>query len=60
MLIPRSILKRNNPGGLIKDIRLQEATAEYLAYQEQQDQISKDSGAEEDEPISKYNALFGH
>ena len=32
LLIPRSILKRNNPGGLIKDKRLQEATEEYLSY----------------------------
>jgi hypothetical protein len=33
LLIPRSILKRNNPGFLIKDKRLQEATEEYISYQ---------------------------
>jgi hypothetical protein len=32
VLIPRSILKRNNPGGLIKDKRLEEAKDEYIAY----------------------------
>jgi len=32
LLIPRSILKRNNPGGLVKDKRLEEATEQYLIY----------------------------
>jgi len=32
ILIPRSILRRNNPGGLVKDKRLQEATEQYLIY----------------------------
>ena len=36
VLIPRSILKRNNPGGLIKDKRLQEATEDYFSYQKKQ------------------------
>jgi len=32
VLIPRSILKRNNPGNLVKDRRLEEATQEYYRY----------------------------
>jgi len=32
LLIPRTILKRNNPGNLIKDQRLQEATYEFINY----------------------------
>jgi hypothetical protein len=32
VLIPRSILKRNNPGNLVKDKRLEEATKEYFRY----------------------------
>ena len=35
VLIPRSILKRNNPGNLIKDKRLEEATQDYYRYQEE-------------------------
>lgn len=31
-LIPRSILKRNNPGNLVKDKRLEEATKDFLRY----------------------------
>lgn len=34
VLIPRSILKRNNPGNLVKDKRLEEATNEYFRYQD--------------------------
>ena len=52
LLIPRSILKRNNPGSLIKDKRLQEATEEYISYQ--QGQLKKTF-----EHIGKYDALFG-
>ena len=32
VLIPRSILKRNNPGNLVKDKRLEEATQDYYKY----------------------------
>lgn len=53
LLIPRSILKRNNPGGLIKDKRLQEATKDYLGYQNTR--IAKQT----DERIGRYDALFG-
>lgn len=57
VLIPRTILKRNNPGGLIKDIRLQQATEEYVKYQ--QEMAENKSEDESFEPISKYGALFG-
>lgn len=59
MLIPRSIIKRNNPGGLIKDLRMQEATADYLAYQDSKEQDTIKGDLPEEEQISKYNALFG-
>lgn len=39
VLIPRSILKRNNPGNLIKDKRLEDATQEFLRYQDDQNQL---------------------
>lgn len=37
VLIPRSILKRNNPGNLVKDKRLEEATRDYYRYQDEQE-----------------------
>ena len=60
ILIPRSILKRNNPGNLIKDLRLEEATQDYNRYQEEQMQKRYAGGSEDDfEQIGKYDALFG-
>lgn len=35
VLIPRSILKRNNPGNLVKDKRLLDATEEFNKYQQE-------------------------
>ena len=55
LLIPRSILKRNNPVGLIKDKRLKEATEEYLSYQASKITATKS----QEEQIGKYDALFG-
>ncbi len=51
ILIPHSILKRNNPGNLIKDQRLQDATIQYLNYQKEQ--------PADEMAIGKYDALFG-
>ena len=59
ILIPRSILKRNNPGNLVKDQRLEEATREYNRYQEEQLQKRNHSTEDEIEEIGKYDALFG-
>lgn len=62
VLIPRSILKRNNPGNLVKDKRLEEATQDYYRYQEdilvghQRMMQRQDSDSE---MIGKYDALFG-
>jgi len=60
VLIPRSILKRNNPGNLVKDKRLEEATQEYYRYQE--DMVHSHRMQRQDsesEMIGKYDALFG-
>lgn len=59
ILIPRSILKRNNPGNLVKDQRLEEATREYNRYQEEQLQKRYYSTEDDFEEIGKYDALFG-
>lgn len=75
VLIPRSILKRNNPGNLIKDKRLEEATRDYFNYQEEMKDLKDKKRAatcgvgnrnshftnlvEEEEYIGKYDALFG-
>lgn len=56
LLIPRSILKRNNPGGLIKDNRLHDATEEYIKYQQAR---FNDKMRFHDDVIGKYDALFG-
>ena len=58
VLIPRSILKRNNPGGLIKDKRLEEAKDEYIAYCMKVQQESR-TNRKDDDVIGKYDALFG-
>lgn len=57
-MIPRSILKRNNPGNLVKDKRLQEETEEFIRYQEQQ-KILKLQQIEIDEFLGKYDAVLG-
>ena len=56
ILIPRSILKRNNPGNLIKDKRLIEATSDFFKYQEEQ---RRRTLQESDFEIGKYDAIFG-
>ncbi len=38
---------------------MQEATADYLAYQDLKEQDTIKGEVPEEEPISKYNALFG-
>lgn len=59
VLIPRSILKRNNPGNLVKDRRLEEATQEYYRYQEDLAQQKLNRTESEEDTIGKYDALFG-
>jgi hypothetical protein len=59
VLIPRSILKRNNPGNLVKDKRLEEATRDYYRYQAEQEQIRLMRTESTDDVVGKYDALFG-
>jgi hypothetical protein len=56
-LIPRTILKRHNPGNLVKDKRLEEATKEFQNYQEEQAKLIK--SASQEDFVGKYDALFG-
>jgi hypothetical protein len=50
VLIPRSVLRRHNPGNLVKDQRLLQATEQYKEYQRD---------AKQSDVIGKYDALFG-
>lgn len=50
VLIPRSVLRRHNPGNLVKDQRFLQATEQYREYLRD---------AKQSDVIGRYDALFG-
>ena len=58
VFIPRSILKKSNFPGSIKEQRLEAAAEEFFEYQLAMNQMKKEIGDEE-EYLGKYEVIFG-
>ena len=56
MFIPRSILKKSNVPGSIKEQRLEAAAEEFFEYQLAVHQMKKDNS---EEYLGKYEVVFG-
>ena len=57
VFIPRSILKKSNAPGSIKEQRLEAAAEEFFEYQLAMGQMKRENG--DDEYLGKYEVIFG-
>ena len=57
VFIPRSILKKSNAPGSIKEQRLEAAAEEFFEYQLAMGQMKRENGDEE--YLGKYEVIFG-